>query len=105
MITIETKNKGDYICEVNIHGHAMYDDYGKDIVCAAVSSIVMTSVNNILALDQDGISYEKRENKIVLRDIKTIEGQKIIQCMLYMLNDLQKDYPKNIKIRNEDVEQ
>ena len=32
---------------ISIHGHAMYDDYGKDIVCAAVSSIVMTSVESI----------------------------------------------------------
>lgn len=105
MITIETKIKDDLIYNVSVHGHAMYDDYGKDIVCAAVSSIVMTSVNNILSLDQNGISYEESENKIVLRDIKTMEGQKIIQCMLHMLNELQKDYPKNIKIRNEDVKQ
>ena len=33
---------------ISISGHALYNDFGKDIVCSAVSSIVITTVNGIL---------------------------------------------------------
>ena len=36
---------------ISITGHAMYDDFGKDIVCSAVSSIVITSLNGILSIN------------------------------------------------------
>ena len=47
--------------EIIIEGHAMYEDYGKDIVCAACSSIVTTSVNGILKLDKEAIAYKQTE--------------------------------------------
>ena len=37
---------------IEITGHANFDDYGKDIVCASVSSIVITTVNGILELNR-----------------------------------------------------
>ena len=43
---------------ISITGHAMYDDYGKDIVCSAVSSIVITTINGILAINSEAITYQ-----------------------------------------------
>ena len=40
---------------ISIIGHANYDEYGKDIVCASVSSVVMTSVEGIAKI------YTKRD--------------------------------------------
>lgn len=48
MIKIKVKKDEEIIREISINGHALYDDYGKDIVCASVSSIVITTVNAIL---------------------------------------------------------
>ena len=45
---IHTKGK---IREISISGHADYDEYGNDIVCAAVSSTVITTVNGIMKYD------------------------------------------------------
>lgn len=42
MIKVSVTKKNQQIQEVSIQGHAMYDDFGKDIVCAAVSSCVIT---------------------------------------------------------------
>ncbi len=47
MIKVSVTKKNQQIQEVSIQGHAMYDDFGKDIVCAAVSSCVITTVNGI----------------------------------------------------------
>ena len=44
-IMIKIKILKDYI---EVKGHANYDDFGKDIVCASVSSIVITTVNAIV---------------------------------------------------------
>lgn len=102
MITIDVKKENDCITFVSIHGHAMYDAYGKDIVCAAVSSIVMTSINNALSLNENALSYRETDGKIEIYDIQTKECETIMQNMVTMLSDLQRDYPKNIKIRNEE---
>ena len=50
-------------------GHAMFDDYGKDIVCAAVSSIVITTVNGILGIDKDSIKVNT-EDEIEIEIVK-----------------------------------
>ncbi len=87
---------------IEISGHAMYDDYGKDIVCASVSTIAITSVNAILKLDNKAISYKEKEGFLsidILKDTK--ETNVIILNMIDMLKDLAKQYEKNIKINEE----
>ena len=43
--------------KISIKGHSGYDVIGKDIVCASVSSIVITSINAIIRIDEKAISY------------------------------------------------
>ena len=42
-----------------INGHAMFDDYGKDIVCASVSSIAITTINAIVEFDNTSIDHSR----------------------------------------------
>ena len=53
-VNVESKDKKHVDC-VRIHGHAMYDDFGKDIVCSSVSSIITTTVNGIYEIDHEYI--------------------------------------------------
>ena len=85
--------------KIEVSGHANYDEYGKDIVCASVSSIVITTINGIIDIDEDSIYYEDKDNKILIeikKDNETVK--KLINNMVFMLESLEKDYPKNIKI-------
>lgn len=85
--------------KIEISGHANYDEYGKDIVCASVSSIVITTINAIIEIDPDSIYYEDLDNKIiikVLKDDKIID--KLINNMLSLLGQLENDYKDYIKI-------
>ena len=52
--------------KIEIKGHAYFDDIGKDIVCASVSSIVITTINAILEIDESTIYYEDLDNKILI---------------------------------------
>ena len=58
MILVTVKDK-----VIEITGHAQYDDYGKDIVCSAASSIVTTTINGILSINDKAISYELLKDK------------------------------------------
>ena len=98
MIKVEVTKKN-----ISILGHAMYDEAGKDIVCAAVSSIVMTSVESIAAFDKDAIDVTESNNKLVLSINKEDNiTNTLIDTMLRLLNELVKKYPKNIKITNKE---
>ena len=103
MIKVKVTKEKDSIKSISINGHALYDDYGKDIVCSAVSSIITTSINSILALDEKGIKYSSEKGDVKITDIKnTKETTTLIEVMLNLLNDLRENYPDNIKISKED---
>ena len=51
---------------IEISGHAGYDEFGKDIVCASVSSVIMTTVNSIMNIDNLSISYVDDKDKIII---------------------------------------
>ena len=83
---------------IKISGHAGFNNYGNDIVCASVSSIVYTTVNGILNINKNSIKFEDNlELVIEVLDNNEITN-KLINSMLDLLKDLEKQYPKNIKI-------
>ena len=84
---------------ITISGHANYDDKGKDIVCASVSSIVITTINAIIEIDNDAIDYSDNGNKIEIRVIKQDEiVLKLINNMILLIGELENDYSDYIKI-------
>ena len=94
MIKIKVTNQN-----ISILGHANYDDYGKDIVCAAVSSIVLCSVEAISKFDINAVDIKQTNNKLEIVINKTDDiTQKLITNMLDCLTELEKKYPKNIQI-------
>jgi len=98
MIKISIK-KTDKIDFIEVKGHANYDEYGKDIVCASVSSILITSVNAMLRIDQDSINYNDNDGVSIdiLKHTEVID--KLLVNLEELLIDLQKQYPKYIEIR------
>jgi uncharacterized protein YsxB (DUF464 family) len=100
MIKVEVKKENGKYTGVKILGHAMYDDYGKDIVCSAASSIVTTTVNGILSLKKGSLSYmisKQGMNIKVLSDDNNT--QILIQNMISLLKELEKNYKDNIQVK------
>lgn len=100
MITVKVNKDNNKYKKLNILGHAMYDDYGKDIVCSAVSSIITTTVNGILMLDKESLSYLVSKKGMII-DIKNTDNttQILIDNMVNLLKDLEKKYPENISFK------
>ena len=102
MIKVNVKRNDNKVYELVIKGHAGYDVHGKDIVCAAVSSMAITTINNIIALD-DSIDYEENSGLLIFRVKRDTEvNNKLLDNLVRMLTELESQYPKNIEIRNED---
>ena len=76
---------------ISIKGHANFGDYGSDIVCASVSSTVLTTINVVQSSGNMQISVQK-ENDIT---------RKLLDNMIRCLKEIEINYGKNIKIREE----
>ena len=100
MIQVKVEKNHAKYKKITILGHAMYDDYGKDIVCSAASSIVTTTVNGILALDKGSLSYMVSKKGISI-NIKNEDAttQILIGNMVSLLKELEKNYPANIEVK------
>ena len=85
---------------IEIIGHSGYDTLGKDIVCSAVSSIVTTTINGIISIDANAISYNYQNDTMLITIKKHDEiTVKLINNMIDLLKSLSKDYPKNINVK------
>ena len=100
MISVTIKKENSKYKKISILGHAMYDDYGKDIVCSAASSIVTTTVNGILALNKGSLSYLVSKKGMTI-DIKSTDEttQILINNMICLLKELEGNYPDNIEVK------
>ena len=87
---------------IEMSGHAMYDDYGKDIVCASASTLLISNVNLIMRFDSEAIKYCFENEKVsidILKHSKVTDT--IIFNMIELLKELEEKYSKNIKIYEE----
>ena len=86
--------------EITIKGHSGYAEEGFDIVCASVSSICITTVNALLSIDEDCIEYEENDGYLNIKMKKHNETiDKLIDNMINLLKELEKNYKKYIEIR------
>lgn len=103
MIKINYKLENGIFNKIEILGHSGYAESGKDIVCAAVSATLLTTINNINIINKDVITSSIEEGDASICLIKKIEEKSIINLILLnMINEfkeLEKDYPNYIEIR------
>ncbi|MBE6140939.1 MAG: ribosomal-processing cysteine protease Prp [Firmicutes bacterium] len=87
---------------ITVLGHANASSYGQDIVCASVSSIIYTTVNGIFNIDKSAIEFidEKELLKITIMNHSTVVDI-LIENMIVLLEQLELEYPKSIKIKKE----
>ena len=94
MIKVKINNN-----QITIKGHADYEEMGKDIVCASISSIVITTVNAIMRINNQAIDVNET-NGVIINILKHDEiVDKLILNLIELLKALEKKYPKYIEIR------
>lgn len=100
MITVKIEKEKQIFKSVQVLGHAMYDEYGKDIVCSAVSSIVITTINAILSFDNKSITYLSSSKGLSIKILKEDRiTQTLIRNMTRMLRELETKYKDYIVVK------
>ncbi len=100
MIRVKTEKENGFYKKIAILGHAMYDNYGKDIVCSAVSSIVTTTINGILSIDKDALTYQVTKQGLTIIVCKQDKITETLICnMISLLKELEENYKDNIEIK------
>lgn len=101
MILVQVFRDSEEIKEIEVKGHSGYEELGKDIVCSAVSSSVILTVNLLERLDA---KFECREEaNIPLISLIINESNSLIQTILEnlvdSLNEISKQYKKYLQIK------
>ena len=95
-ITIQQTKSGIYK-GVESFGHAEYAESGEDIVCAAISILLITTLNYIEEKLQVPVKQTEGEEGFTstyfLKDLSN-EGIAVLEAMIYGLQMIQKQYGK-----------
>ena len=95
-IQIENKEKPESIV---VEGHAGYGVAGTDIVCASVSSILITTINAMLRVDEKSIRYIQKEAYVKLEILTHSDMiDLLMENMIVLLEELEHDYKKYVRI-------
>lgn len=90
----------------DIYGHAEYDDHGRDIVCAAVSSAAFFAINTISEIIK--VPVDVGTNEIGAMHLKINENNAslcndiLLGLKLHLIN-LEEQYPENITVNYVEV--
>ena len=99
MIKVKFSEKNNFICEVKVSGHSDLAEYGEDILCASVSSIITTTINAIVRIDSGAITYVDKEGFVTINVLKEEEViNTLLINMIDLFKELEKQYKKYIKI-------
>jgi len=92
---IDLDEEGNYKA-FSCSGHAGMARHGKDIVCAAVSTLVINTGNAIEQLTNNSFSASQENNLITFRfdSIPDDKGRLLMDAMIIGLNEIQKLYGK-----------
>ena len=102
MIKVRIHKKEEIIERIDCKGHAGYAEYGKDIVCASFSTMIITTINAILTFDQSAISYTDTNDLKIINIKKDNITNNLLNNLVNMIYELRDNYNKNINIKEED---
>lgn len=101
MVSIEIKrNDENQVVGCHMSGHAGYDEFGYDIVCAAVSALSATAILGLTNIAQQVGDFSNGEGQcdMVLSGEITQSGQDILKTMILGLQEISKQYPQFVQI-------
>ena len=98
MIKVNYEAEDEHYSHLEVSGHADSGDYGKDLICASVSSIMFGLMNALDCLDLD-IGIEQLENRIVIDNHTDSQiADNYLELVLIQLKTIENSYGNFIKV-------
>ena len=98
MIKAKFFQKNGKLTGFEVSGHAGFDLYGKDIVCASVSSAVQLTANGITEILGEKAEISVGDNKVSLSLVDSGKSEDFLKALRLHLELLADDYPGTIHI-------
>ncbi len=106
MINISVVKDNEKILKIEAVGHSGYADYGKDIVCSAVSTILESLINGLTEVVKVDAKFKIDESKpnLTVEVDKDLPNEKMKEVQILMktaylaLKSVASEYTKFIKI-------
>ena len=94
MIVVRVREDG-----ITVSGHANYEEYGKDIVCAGVTTLTQTLIKSLKDLTEDKIEYEMSLGRadIKYRDLSK-EGKLLVDSFFIGVCLIADEFPDHVRI-------
>ena len=94
MITIKVRKKNGSYEEFISKGHAGYAEAGQDIVCAAVSALIITTVNSLEKFTDDKFDVQEKDGfvSIDFRNDLSERGMLLMDSLLLGLTEIAGSY-------------
>lgn len=88
--------------KIKVYGHSGYAEIGKDIVCAAISTLVQ-SLYRFLIVTNNQVEYIDDDGLFEIELIELNEnGINIIKEFISIVKELEEQYPQNIYLKYDD---
>jgi len=108
MIRVTVYKRGNEITGFHSEGHAGYADEGSDIYCAAVSVLVINTINSIERFTDDSFTEEVSEDDaaIVFKSNGAVshDAELLLQSLVSGLTDLSKENATYLTLSFEEVQ-
>lgn len=93
------KDKEDKITSFIVEGHAGYAPSGRDVVCAAVSALVVGTINGleVLTAATFDTAVSHGFTKVDVKELTTYSNV-LLNSMLLSLEGIQEEYPNNLTV-------
>ena len=98
MIKVTRFYSKEELVGLEVRGHANSDEYGKDLVCAGVSSILIGGFNALVKSEIDEVTLEEGYAKVMIKEDSNI-SKIVLNVIETQLLTIEESYPKNIKIK------
>ncbi|AUB31341.1 ribosomal-processing cysteine protease Prp [Spiroplasma floricola] len=99
MVKAKIVEKNNIINSFVVKGHANFDKFGQDIVCAGITAIVSGSLNALDIKFKNNVELNVNENEISIKVIKNDDLlNHLLEFMIIQLETIEVQYPKNFKI-------
>ena len=94
MITITIGRHQDSYVSFTSKGHAGYAPEGQDIVCAAVSALIINAVNSIMKFTADELDVREKDGFVSFRFKKPVSerGTLLMDSLVLGLTEIEHSY-------------
>lgn len=102
MIIIHYEKANGHIISLKAEGHANYDEYGKDIICASVSGVLLGGLNALQENSKFEISIEDGFVSVKARENINEHDSIVLETLFVQLQGIQENYKEFVKIKRKE---